>query len=139
MSLWLKILIGFILLLIIAVGVAWFSLSAPDRAIARNPIMSEIRKAHQPWETRLTLLGSVFQAGQSKSEFEKIVKTASFIPNPDFRLYFNKDDTIASTELVWSVKQGSSVCNMEWAIIAQFDEDNKLISADGVVSERGCL
>ena len=138
MRLWLKIVIGLGCVLLLVVGLGWFSLTEPDRKISKNPIMKEISNAGQPWETRVSLVGSVFESGLSKTSFETKLTNFGFSLDRDFRFY-HADDVVEPDDFIWSAIQGSLVCNMEWSVIAQFDENENLISADGIVSERGCL
>jgi hypothetical protein len=138
MRLFLKIGVGLICLLAVVAGIFWVWATEPNRKIDRNPIMSEVSKANQIWETRVDLIGTVFVAHQSKSDFETYVEKAGFSKDSEFKFY-KREDSVSPNELVWSARQGSLVCDMEWAVIAEFNESNLLMSADGIVSERGCL
>jgi hypothetical protein len=138
MRLWVKVALGLALTLILLVGFGWFSLTKPEREISKNPIMREIQKVSQPWKTRVPLIGSVFESGQSKAEVDSFLLGNNFAIDDSFRFYF-ADDSAELNDIIWSASQGSMVCNMEWSVITQFDENDNLISANGVVSARGCL
>ena len=138
MRLFLKIGIGMVCFLAVTAGVVWVWATEPNRKIDRNPIMGVVSKADQKWETRIDLIGIVFKLGQSKSDFENLSEKAGFSKDSEFRFYF-RDDEVSPREVVWTAQQGNLICDMEWAIIAEFDKSDSLLSADGVVSQRGCL
>ena len=140
---WLKrilfgFLVGAIVVVTLGVGFMWVVKYEPERKIARNPIMTEIRNNTASWGTRVNLTETVFSNGLSKNRFEKVMQGAdfSFVPSAKLNVY---GEDVLSHELVWTSNQGSFGCNLKWSVIAQFDETNNLLIAEGVVSERGCL
>lgn len=136
---WVRCLLTVLLVSFVGAGLFfWYSFGAPKRAVKRNPIMSAISNQTHEWDTRVNLVPQIFNHGMGSVDTTSTLLASGFKENMNFKFY-HLDDSLKIGETVWSRQHSTLVCNIEYAVIIKFDKTKTLISANGVIGERGCL
>jgi hypothetical protein len=109
----------------------------PSREIEKNHVMSAIADRSQHWDDRVSLSPKLFSIGVSIDKVESHLNSAGFTRSD--KVISRGQTMIMPRETSYVRTLNGLICNKEFIVFVAYDDSQRLLGAQGVVSERGCL
>ncbi|MEE2567271.1 hypothetical protein [Hyphobacterium marinum] len=112
--------------------------------VQTNPLMADIDARSEAWAVPVEISQSLLPAGTTRTDVIALMEGWDFDPIPEgsntLRITQWFPEPLDATEQAFQgplVSDG--VCGITFLVVAEFDDENRLVRADGWKGESGCL
>jgi hypothetical protein len=113
-------------------------------AIQSNELMSDIDARSEAWGHQIEISQSLLPAGTTRTDVIALMEGWGFEPIPEgsntlrVRQWF-PEPVDAAEQAFHGPLVSDGVCGITFLVVAEFDDGNRLVRADGWKGESGCL
>jgi len=91
------------------------------------------------WGDLIPLVPSVLKEGQSRDSVESILFKAEFAPTSLDNFSWRQKFNFGSGSDLYRIKFKANGCTVQNSVMVQFDDQDRLVNAQGLQDELGCL
>lgn len=103
------------------------------------PINQHIQAGTHPWGAMVNLIPDDFNVGESLETVASKLKFSGYKNIPVENAWQRYKDKVGKNKFMYVRDANMLVCNISLYVFVEFDDNGKLISAQGTQHEHGCL
>jgi len=133
--------LAIVLVVLILIGLALVAQGLWRFDLYFNPVSAYIMKksSGKVWGTRVPMVPKPFPLQSSQVEIEHQLGNSGFVHLDSDKALAAFPDEVSKGHEVYFREANTLVCNVYLYVILSFEQNNKLLHAEGTSEEQGCL